>query len=59
VSALGDALRLDRVELRHLFALANRPPPELRAAGPEAIDEPLRRMLASLDRQAAYVLGRR
>lgn len=59
LSALGDALRLDRVEQRHLFALANRPPPEFRAAGPEEIDEPLRRMLASLDRQPAYVLGRR
>src|ERR1700722_18013920 len=45
LSALGDALRLGPVEQRHLFALANRQPPELRAAGPEAIDEPLRRML--------------
>jgi transcriptional regulator with XRE-family HTH domain len=59
LSALADALRLDRAERRHLFALDNRAPPELRRTGPELVDEPLQRMLASLTGQPAYVMGRR
>lgn len=59
LSALADALRLDPAERRHLFVLNDRPPPEMRPAGPERIEEPLQRMLASLTSQPAYVLGRR
>ena len=59
LSAVADALRLDPAERRHLFVLDGRPPPEPRLAGPEPVEEPLRRMLASLTGQPAYVLGRR
>ena len=59
LSALAGALQLDPVERRHLFVLHDRPAPELRPAGPERVDEPLRRMLDSLTSQPAYVLGRR
>jgi transcriptional regulator with XRE-family HTH domain len=59
LSALADALRLDPAERRHLFVLNDRPPPEKWATGPEHVEEPLRRMLASLTSQPAYVLGRR
>jgi transcriptional regulator with XRE-family HTH domain len=59
LSALADALCLDPAERRHLFVLNDRPPPETRPAGPERVEEPLRRMLASLTGQPAYVLGRR
>jgi len=57
--ALGQALRLDAVELRHLFILAGRSQPERPSDAPEKVDEPLLRMLASLSRQPAYVVGRR
>jgi transcriptional regulator with XRE-family HTH domain len=59
LAALANALRLDPAERRHLCVLADRAPPEPRQAGPELVDEPLRRMLASLTLQPAYVLGRR
>ena len=59
LSALAGALRLDAAERRHLYVLNDRPPPEPRPAGPERVEEPLRRMLDSLTRQPAYVLGRR
>jgi len=59
LSALAKALRLDSAERRHLFALADRPPPEERANGPETVEEPIRRLLESLDGQPAYVIGRR
>lgn len=59
LSALADALRLGPAERRHLFILHDRPPPELQPASPECVAEPLRRMLASLTGQPAYVLGRR
>jgi transcriptional regulator with XRE-family HTH domain len=59
LGALARALRLDATEQSHLFVLANKAVPESRACGPEEIDEPLRRMLASLTRQPAHVLGRR
>lgn len=59
LSALADALKLDSTERRHLFALNGRQPPETRLAGPERVEEPLRRMLASLIGQPAFVLGRR
>ncbi len=59
LSALAQALRLDPTEQRHLFILNDRPAPEQRPAGPERVEEPLRRMLASLTGQPAYVLGRR
>ena len=59
LSALAAALRLDAAERRHLYILNDRPPPEPRPAGPERVEEPLRRMLDSLTRQPAYVLGRR
>ena len=59
LSALADALRLDASERRHLFVLNDRAPPEPRAVGPERVEEPVLRMLESLTRQPAYVLGRR
>jgi transcriptional regulator with XRE-family HTH domain len=59
LSALGKALRLAPAEQRHLFALADRPPPELRLSGPETVEESIHRLLASLAGQPAYVLGRR
>ena len=59
LSAVADALLLDAAERRHLFVLNDRPPPEPRPTGPECVEEPLLRMLESLTRQPAYVLGRR
>ena len=59
LSAVADALLLDAAERRHLFVLNDRPPPEPRPTGPERVEEPLLRMLESLSRQPAYVLGRR
>ena len=59
LSAVADALLLDAAERRHLFVLNDRPPPEPRPTGPERVEEPLLRMLESLTRQPAYVLGRR
>ena len=59
LSTLAAALRLDTVERQHLYILNDRTPPEPRPIGPERVEEPLRRMLDSLTRQPAYVLGRR
>lgn len=59
LGALAAALKLDPAERRHLFVLHDRPAPELRPAGDERIEAPLRRMLDSLTGQPAYVLGRR
>lgn len=59
LNALAEALRLDRAERQHLFTLADRPSPELRATGPEHVPEALVRMLNSMADQPAYVLGRR
>ena len=59
LSALAGALRLDPTERRHLYILHERLAPEQRSAGPEWIEEPLRRMLDSLTGQPAYILGRR
>src|SRR5579872_1919297 len=59
LGALARALRLDPAERQHLFTLAGRPLPETRTVGPEHVGEPLKRMLASLTMQPAYVLGRR
>ncbi|AYG60326.1 helix-turn-helix transcriptional regulator [Rhizobium jaguaris] len=59
LSALADALRLDPAERRHLFTLSDRPSTEMPSRGPEEVPESLRRMLASLTSQPAYVLGRR
>ncbi|MBB3457894.1 transcriptional regulator with XRE-family HTH domain [Rhizobium sp. BK313] len=59
LSALADALRLDPAERRHLFTLSDRPSAEIPSRGPEEVSESLRRMLASLTGQPAYVLGRR
>jgi transcriptional regulator with XRE-family HTH domain len=59
LNALANALRLDEAERQHLFALGSRGtlPPALTV--PESVDEPLKRMLANLTHQPAYVLGRR
>src|SRR5271155_526570 len=46
LNALAAALRLDAAARRHLFVLADRPPASERAEGPEAVDEPILRMLA-------------
>jgi transcriptional regulator with XRE-family HTH domain len=60
LSALADTLRLDVAERRHIYALNDRSPPEEpQPSGPEHVDAPLRRMLESLERQPAYILGRR
>lgn len=59
LAALCKALRLDPAERRHLYALADRPPPEPRFSGPEIVEEPIHRLLTSLTGQPAYVLGRR
>ena len=59
LDALATVLRLDAAERRHLFVLADRPPALKRGAGPEVVDAPIRRLLASLTRQPAYVTGRR
>lgn len=54
LSALAGALRLDPTERRHLFVLHDRPAPERRPARAERVDEPLRRMLASLTGAARF-----
>jgi transcriptional regulator with XRE-family HTH domain len=59
LTALADALQLEPAERRHLFTLSGRTPPDIRPTGPELVEEPLQRMLASLSGQAAYILGRR
>ncbi|MEZ2220280.1 helix-turn-helix transcriptional regulator [Rhizobium sp. RCC_161_2] len=59
LSALADALLLDPAERRHLFTLSDRPSTEVPIGGPEDVPAALRRMLASLTGQPAYVLGRR
>lgn len=59
LNLIAGALRLDPAERRHLFVLADRPSPELRASGPEHVPEALVRMLDSMSDQPAYVQGRR
>ena len=59
LNALAQALRFNRAEREHLFALADRPSPELRVTGEENVPEALVRMLNSMTDQPAYVLGRR
>ena len=59
LGALGEALKLDAAEKRHLFILAGRPPPSPRPKHPERVEAPLRHTLASLTIQPAYVTGRR
>lgn len=59
LAALGEALRLDAAERRHLFILAGRAPPHPRPSSPERVEETLRHTLASLTIQPAYVMGRR
>ena len=59
LSALADALRMDPAERQHLFILADRHSPDLRANEPESVPEPLIRMLDSMKDQPAFVLGRR
>jgi len=59
LSAVADALRLNPAERRHLFILGDRPLPEGQVSAPEYVTESLQGILNSLDRQPAYVLGRR
>jgi transcriptional regulator with XRE-family HTH domain len=59
LTALAAALKLGPAERRHLFLLSDRPPPETREPGPEAVPAPVLRMLDSMTGQPAYVLGRR
>ena len=59
LAALGDALKLDPAEKRHLFILAGRQAPNPRPQTPEQIEAPLLHTLASLASQPAYVMGRR
>lgn len=58
LSALAGALRLDPTERQHMFAL-NGHEVARRTVGPEHASEPIRRMLDSLTRQPALVIGRR
>ncbi len=57
LSGLARALRLDPSETRHLFILSRRPPPEADSPPTDQLDEGVRRMLASMDGQPAYVSG--
>ena len=59
LAALGDALKLDPAEKRHLFILAGRQAPNPRPQTPEQIEAPLLHTLASLASQPAYVMGDR
>ena len=59
LAALGDALKLDPAEKRHLFILAGRPAPSPRPQTPERVEAPLLHTLESLAAQPAYVMGRR
>jgi transcriptional regulator with XRE-family HTH domain len=59
LAALADALRLDDAERQHLFTLNNRQSPQPSSTAQECVEEPLKRMLANLTLQPAYVLGRR
>jgi len=59
LNSLAEALRLDTVERRHLYTLADRASPEPRPTGAEHVPEALVRMLDSMSEQPAYVLGRR
>lgn len=59
LSALADALRLNATERRHIFILSDRPLPQAPIAGAECVTESLQRILKSLTRQPAYILGRR
>lgn len=57
LAGLAAALRLDPPEKRHLYILGGRPPPEAEAPADQPIDEGVRRMLASMTGQPAYVTG--
>jgi transcriptional regulator with XRE-family HTH domain len=59
LAALGDALKLDPAERRHLFILAGRSAPDPRPRSIERVDAPLLHTLTSLANQPAYVIGRR
>jgi transcriptional regulator with XRE-family HTH domain len=59
LGALGEAMRLDAAEKRHLYILAGRQPPSPRPNTPERVEAPLRHTLTSLTIQPAYVMGRR
>ena len=59
LSAIADALRLNHAERRHIATLSDRPLPDWRATGAECVTESLQRILKSLTRQPAYILGRR
>jgi transcriptional regulator with XRE-family HTH domain len=59
LNALANALRLDEAERQHLFELGSRGTLPPASTVPESVDEPLKRMLANLTHQPAYVLGRR
>jgi transcriptional regulator with XRE-family HTH domain len=59
LGAIGDALRLDAAERRHLYILAGRPAPNPRPKTPERVEAPLLHTLESLATQPAYVMGRR
>jgi transcriptional regulator with XRE-family HTH domain len=57
LNALADALRLDIIEKHHLFMLHGTTVPMPADRPLEQVSESLRRMLASLNTQPAYVLG--
>ncbi|VFR19818.1 Putative DNA-binding protein in cluster with Type I restriction-modification system [plant metagenome] len=59
LAGLARALRLDPDERQHLFRLSDRPLPGMRPSGPEFVPQALSRVLLSMARQPAYVLGRR
>ncbi|KAF1004567.1 MAG: hypothetical protein GAK28_03944 [Luteibacter sp.] len=57
--AIAAALRLDAAEREHLFVLFRVSPDNDRAVEPERVEDPIRRMLVSLQDQPAFVRGRR
>lgn len=59
LNALARALRLNAVERRHLFVLADASAQPARTEGPERVPDALVRVLHSLIDQPAIVLGRR
>ncbi len=57
LSGLAAGLHLDPSEKRHLFVLSGRPPPEAESPPAAEVHEGVRRMLASMQAQPAYVTG--
>lgn len=59
LSGIAEALKLDQDETAHLFVLADRPPRRANGRAEEAASPALRRLLAALNPNPAYAMGRR